>query len=151
MTGSNTLGSHFRVGGGALQSRARRVWRCDICGTIAWTKSPCAACKNSTVQHFDSSGEAQRYAELVLLEKAGEIFNLQRQVRCDLHVRSAEGKRYVVGTIVIDYRYLDHTGRMVYEDYKGRRNKRPVFTDLAAWKFKHFEIEYGEKIYVTGT
>lgn len=67
---------------------------------------------NEKDEGADSRLEARRGKHLKLLAKAGEIQNLQRQVRVDLHV----GKRYMR----LDYVYLDvRLGIVVYEDVKG--------------------------------
>lgn len=71
---------------------------------------------------FDSKREAKRYAELRLLEMAGEIADLQRQVPIELHGRdgplltpTGRVKRYVA-----DFRYTDlRTGLTIWEDAKG--------------------------------
>ena len=49
-------------------------------------------------QTFDSKHEARRWQELVLLEKAGEISNLQRQVKFELiPAQYEEGELYTKG------------------------------------------------------
>ncbi len=69
---------------------------------------------------FDSKGELARWEELRLLERAGEVSELRRQVRYDLAVEGVK-----VGTYVADFSYLDHKGRHVVEDFKGVRT--PVY------------------------
>lgn len=76
---------------------------------------------------FDSKMEANRYAELVLLQRAGEITDLQVQQRFELvpAVRLAGAKRI---TTAIDY-VADFTYRktgtriVVIEDCKGARTR----------------------------
>lgn len=71
---------------------------------------------------FDSRKEAGRYAELRLLEMAGEISELTRQVPIELHGRdgplltpTGRVKRYVA-----DFRYIENrTGLTIWEDAKG--------------------------------
>lgn len=71
---------------------------------------------------FHSKREAKRWAELQLLEKAGEISNLRRQVPLDLlgredFIKTPTGK---VMTYVCDFVYVDmKTHLTVYEDAKG--------------------------------
>ena len=76
---------------------------------------------------FDSQKEAQRYRELWLLKKAGEITNLQRQVRFELiPTQRVDGKvveRSV--TYVADFVYEDH-GEIVLEDVKGLRTREYI-------------------------
>ena len=84
---------------------------------------------------FDSKKEYRRYCELKLLERAGEIKHLQRQVKFLLipsqyeEVIDAKGKpkqkcieRECV--YVADFQYQDaRTGELVVEDTKGMRTK----------------------------
>lgn len=90
---------------------------------------------------FDSRKEARRNAELQLLEQAGEIHDLRRQVRFELIPAQREpdtiGPRGGVkkGKVieqavyyVADYVYKDADGETVVEDVKGYR-------DGAAYKY----------------
>jgi hypothetical protein len=75
---------------------------------------------------FDSKKEAKRWQELKLLEAAGEIANLQRQVRYTL-LPSQErdtGKKERAVEYVADFSYLAPKSRLGYlhvEDVKGMR------------------------------
>jgi len=69
---------------------------------------------------FDSKKEAQRYMELQLLERAGEITDLRRQVKIDLigqyrpmYTRTGRKMR-----LTADFFYVEN-GEDVYEDCKG--------------------------------
>jgi len=93
-------------------------------------------------QTFDSKGEAIRWGELQYLEKAGEIFELRRQVAYDLHAGDRSGLKRV-GRFILDFEYLENVGsatlpkwRRIVEDFKGAR------TPLYLWKKKHLEAEY---------
>lgn len=76
-----------------------------------------------TTEHgrFDSAGEARRYAELRLLERAGVISGLERQVPIELQVAGTPIKfdNGRVAKLVVDFRYVEN-GRVVHEDFKGR-------------------------------
>lgn len=86
-------------------------------------------------ENFDSKKEARRWCDLKLLETAGEIKNLQRQVKFLLipsqykEEIDAKGKpkqkcieRECV--YVADFQYIDaHTGELIVEDTKGVRTK----------------------------
>lgn len=88
---------------------------------------------------FDSKKEADRYIELSMLEKAGKIQNLQRQVRFVVIPTQYEsyerygktGKRLKDGkkcvekacTYVADFVYEDTNGNRIVEDCKGYRTK----------------------------
>lgn len=80
---------------------------------------------------FASKKEARRYAELKLLERAGEICALQLQVRYPLKVLGQ-----LVTTYVADFQYVDADG-LVVEDVKGFR------TDLYKVKAKLFKAVVG--------
>jgi hypothetical protein len=69
---------------------------------------------------FDSKKEAQRFMELQLLERAGEITNLRRQIKIDLmgqhrplHTRTGRKMR-----LTVDFAYIED-GVEVLEDAKG--------------------------------
>ena len=66
---------------------------------------------------FHSRKEANRYAELKLLEQAGEIQDLRRQVRFEL-IPAHEGERPVA--YIADFVYIQD-GQQVVEDCKGYR------------------------------
>ena len=71
---------------------------------------------------FDSKAEAARWQELQLLERAGEITELERQVEYEL-IPKQKGERAV--KYIADFRYVDHEGKVVVEDTKGV--KTPVW------------------------
>lgn len=89
---------------------------------------------------FDSKKEAKRYQELMLLEKAGEIQNLQRQVRYVLIPAQREWTNEIITkgknkgcfkkgkllerecTYIADFVYMEN-GRIIVEDTKGFRTK----------------------------
>ena len=66
---------------------------------------------------FHSKKEARRYCELKLLERAGKISCLRRQVRFALVQRV---------TYVADFEYVDECGARVVEDVKGYRTREYV-------------------------
>lgn len=89
---------------------------------------------------FQSKAEAKRWDELRMLEKAGEITDLKRQVAFPLY---AEGN-YLVGNYVADFSYRKLLAppepdywQLVVEDVKGVR------TALFNWKAKHFSAQMG--------
>ena len=115
---------------------------------------------------FDSKKEARRYAELLLLMKAGEVRQIVLQPVFDLFVHeltvAARFKRIAarlkrqrdpikptkVGTYVADFQYEEkglsacenERWHKVIEDVKG------VKTPLYRWKKKHVEAQYGIQI-----
>ena len=72
---------------------------------------------------FDSKAEAARWQELCLLERAGEITELERQVEYEL-IPKQKGERAV--KYIADFRYVDHEGKTVVEDVKGYKGN-PVW------------------------
>ncbi len=78
---------------------------------------------------FASKAEAKRYQELKLLEKAGKISALERQLRWPLTIN---GK--IIAHYACDFTYWDHDiGKRVVEDVKG------VETEAFKLKAKMFE------------
>lgn len=78
---------------------------------------------------FDSKAEANRYRELCLLQRAGDISNLECQPRCVL----GAGKRPPV--YVADFRYIEG-GRLVVEDVKGGKATQTAVFKLKAKLFR---------------
>jgi hypothetical protein len=68
---------------------------------------------------FDSQRELRRWGELKLLERAGEITNLKRQVPFELIPKVG---RQRATYFVADFVY-EEKGRTVVEDSKGYRNR----------------------------
>lgn len=91
---------------------------------------------NQKTRGYDSAKEARRADDLALLEKAGEISKLRRQVPISL---SVEGEH--IGAIVFDFVY-QRDGRTVYEDVKSPATITPLFR----WKAKHFRAQYGHEV-----
>lgn len=75
-------------------------------------------------EKFDSHKEARRYGELVLLEKAGQISSLERQVRFELIPSQYRGGRCVERAVhyIADFVYYED-GEKIVEDSKGFRTK----------------------------
>lgn len=83
---------------------------------------------------FDSKKEARRYSELLVLLKAGEISDLERQVKYTLI--PAQREPDIIGpkggkkpgkliekecSYIADFCYLDKDGNQIVEDVKGCR------------------------------
>ncbi len=83
--------------------------------------------------------EANRYAELLLLSRSGQITDLKRQVKFELipAQKDENGKcleRAV--TYISDFVYLDENGKTVVEDVKGVRTKEYVIKrKLLLWRY----------------
>lgn len=75
-------------------------------------------------QVFDSRKEYIRWCELVLLQKAGQITDLKRQVKYELIPSQRIGKKVAerACTYVADFVYTEN-GKTVVEDTKGFKTK----------------------------
>lgn len=83
---------------------------------------------------FDSKKEANRYAELSCLERAGEIKNLELQPKYEIVLNSRK-----ICTYKADFLYIQ-AGRIIVEDVKGIR------TAVYKLKKKLVEALYGIQI-----
>lgn len=92
---------------------------------------------------FDSIREAQRYCELKLLKKAGEISNLELQPSFVLlETFKKNGKTHRAIKYIADFMYCDTArgGVVVVEDVKSKATMTPVYKI----KKKLFESKYPE-------
>ena len=91
---------------------------------------------------FASQKEGQRYQELKLLEKAGQIHRIELQPRFPLSVKNQDHAGSVfIGAYRGDFSYyVKATHQRVVEDVKGYK------TPLYRWKKKHVEAQYGVSI-----
>lgn len=76
---------------------------------------------------FHSKREATRYGQLRLLERAGEVRELELQPKFPLYVaRASNGELVKVADYIADFRYRDRSGAVVIEDVKGY-SKEPYY------------------------
>lgn len=88
---------------------------------------------------FASRKEAARYRELCLMQRAGEIEDLELQPKFPLVVSGIN-----VGTYIADFRYLDRTtGERIVEDVKGVR------TSVYKIKAKLVKALHGVEVFET--
>jgi len=89
-------------------------------------------------QKFDSHKEARRFMELKLMEKAGEITNLQRQVKYELIPKqtSDKAKRVIMPVnYYADFVY-EENGETVVEDVKGVKTPEFIIkAKLMLWRY----------------
>lgn len=92
---------------------------------------------------FDSKVEAERYAQLKILERAGVIRDLELQPEYELIPSfKKNGKTWRRAVYKADFRYiLCEDDRMIIEDVKGSIS---VITDVFRLKQKLFEYLYPE-------
>lgn len=90
---------------------------------------------------FDSRREANRYCELLILQKAGVIKDLKLQPKFTLQTKFRyKEKTYRAVTYIADFQYTEvKTELKVVEDVKGMRT--PAFN----MKEKFFLYQYGEQ------
>lgn len=74
---------------------------------------------------FESKQEAKRYVELMTLQNAGLISNLQRQVKFLLipKQRCPSGKTERACEYIADFTYFDSKGNAIVEDVKGVKTR----------------------------
>lgn len=88
----------------------------------------------------DSKKEAQRWTELSVMQRAGYIKDLQRQVKFEL-IPKQDGERACY--YIADFVYKDSVlGRTIVEDVKSKATK----TDVYKIKRKLMLYRYGIKI-----
>lgn len=92
---------------------------------------------------YASKGEYLRWGELRMLQRAGVITQLSRQVKFPLTTIGPDSRQHVIGFMVVDFVYREAVGppelghtQVVAEDFKGFR------TELYRWKRKHLEAEH---------
>lgn len=74
---------------------------------------------------FDSKAEMERWAELQLLQRAGQIRHLRRQIEFALVVKGHDGLDKLVGRYTADFVYtLTHNESVVVEEVKSSATKR---------------------------
>lgn len=85
---------------------------------------------------FASQAEAQRYCELLELQRAGAIHDLHVHKRFPLHASGGQK----IGYYECDFYYVTAQGEQVVEDVKS-----PVTARLSTYRLKRrlFEAEYG--------
>lgn len=89
---------------------------------------------------FDSKTEAERYAELLVLERAGEISNLRRQVPFHVTIGGAPFCRFTV-----DFAFFDNrAGREVLEETKSTGTRRD-----AAYRLRRKAAELFHEVRIT--
>lgn len=90
---------------------------------------------------FASMGEANRYCELKLLERAGEITDLQLQPKFELQPKyKKDGKTIRAINYIADFQYIEN-GQTVVEDFKGFSNRVfKIKKKMFEYKYKDLEL-----------
>jgi hypothetical protein len=95
---------------------------------------------------FDSKWEAERYSQLSAMQRAGQIKDLQRQVKFVLQDGYVNNKGEKIRPIcyLADFQYTDNEGRQIVEDTKSPATK----TDVFKIKKKLFEAKFKDYIFI---
>ena len=89
---------------------------------------------------FDSRKEARRYTELMVLQRAKIITDLELQKRFEICPKKYENKR--ARYYVADFVYVEN-GKRVIEDVKSKSTQTPLFSlKWALMKVNYPEYEY---------
>lgn len=92
---------------------------------------------------FDSKWEAQRYTELLMMERADLIRDLSVHIPFALEVRDPGGNMIRIGAYVADFVFWRTETQQIVEDAKSLATRKlPLFV----WKRSHFEMQYGLRI-----
>ena len=91
---------------------------------------------------FDSVKEARRYVDLNLLQRAGQIQDLQIQVPFILIPKQKDSKGRVIREVkyIADFVYMEK-GRKIVEDVKGYRTKEYQIKKKLMKYFHNIEIK----------
>lgn len=114
-----------RINGSDLGAKAIRVHICTSCGEWWEGKKPAQCrCGMMAFDSFDSKGEAKRWAQLNLLQRAGHISELRRQVPFPLMTVGRQGLATKFADYIADFVYVEN-GERVIEDSKARAGISP--------------------------
>ena len=91
---------------------------------------------------FDSVREAQRYSDLLLLQRAGEISDLRLQVPFELVPKQKDSRGRVIREIryIADFFYMEK-GKCIVEDAKGFKTKEYELKKKLMKYFHNIEIK----------
>ena len=92
---------------------------------------------------FDSQAEANRYGDLRMLKKAGEICDLECQPKFELQEKfERHGKKYRAITYRADFQYTEvGSGKVKVEDVKGYATEAFKIKALL-FRYKYPDIEF---------
>lgn len=93
---------------------------------------------------FDSQREAERYSELHLMEKAGEITDLIVHPKIELQPGFYyKNERIRAITYEADFQYLDKNSNVITEDVKGMETQAfRIKWKLLQYKFRNTTMEF---------
>jgi len=140
-------------------NRSRKVWVCPACrrwhnperrgeGKRPGRPVACRGCGEKQLLFFDSTGEAQHFMRLWLLQDHDRVRGLKHHPRFALVCPARAGGLHVVGHYEADVEYeeRDRAGEWQHfvEDFKPKSEEAqdPLFK----WKRRHVEAQYGIRI-----
>ena len=124
-----------------MTALTQKEWRQAFGGTNSKYRAKSVTTEDG---FFSSKKEEARWCELKLLEKAGEIKDLKRQVRFPLHYRSGDN---IICHYIADFTYFDlKKYKNICEDVKGYR--KGLAYQLFKIKRKLFEVNYPEYTFI---
>ena len=86
---------------------------------------------------FDSAKESRRYQELCLLQRAGQIEGLERQVRFELVPRLRDERSV---SYIADFVFKEDD-KLIIEDCKGVRTKDYIIKrKLLKWRYPEYDF-----------
>lgn len=132
MAGIRFYGRPGKFSGRDAGKKAKPVWVCanlsceahyqtirdPASGKLMRAVDQCPRCGSLAFEYFASTGEANRWAQLRLQQKIGELSNLRRQVRIPLFAIGPNGLQVWVADYVADYVYDLPEEKDVIEDHK---------------------------------
>ena len=111
-----------RYSGQAAGVRAKRQWLCNKClHTFNDAVKQCPLCGGHGIEYFQSKRELTRWRELLLLQGAGHITKLRRQIKFEFAGEDGRALHTPGGntmTHVVDFSFY-RDGQLIYEDSKG--------------------------------
>ena len=100
-------------------------------------------------EKYDSIKERDRHCELLLMQRAGKITDIKRQIKFLLIPSIREDGKVIERecSYIADFVYTDMaTGKMVVEDVKGYRNTSSAVYALFVIKRKLMLYQYGIRV-----
>lgn len=121
-----------------------------VCDSVMYTNKECLK-KASKIETYDSKKEYERHIQLKLLEKAGKIKNLQRQVPLVIQEKfDCRGETIAPIIYKADFCYITENNVVIVEDVKGydKQKCRYITTKDFRLKWKLLKNKYPQYQFV---
>lgn len=118
--------SFGNLNGSDLAKKAIVTFVCQHCIALYERAAPpnCDQCGRIGFDRFDSKSEARRWVQLRLLQRAGEISELRRQIPYPLMTITPDGHPVQFGKYIADFVYVEG-GIEITEDNKAKAGITP--------------------------